>query len=74
MIFCGAFLPRFVAPGPGPTGQFIPLPASSIAIAPTLDGWARFARALGVEATLRDRLTAGALVGVGAGLALARKS
>lgn len=79
LLFYGAFLPQFVAPGADLTTQLLLLSATFLAIAVVLDGmWAvlagRFRRALAMNGRLRNRLTGGLLIGAGAGLALVRRS
>lgn len=78
LLFCGAFLPQFVTPGPDATRQLVLLALAFFAVSTVLDGlWAILAgrlRALLVaRAKLRNRVTGGLLVGAGLGLALARK-
>ena len=78
LLFCGAFLPQFVTPGPDATRQLILLALTFFAVSTVLDSlWAILAgrlRALLVaRATLRNRVTGGLLVGAGVGLAFARR-
>ncbi len=78
LLFYGAFLPQFIAPGPTATDQLLLLAATFLIVAVVLDGlWAvlagRLRALLAVHARLRNRLTGGLLIGAGVGLALARK-
>jgi len=78
LLFFGAFLPQFVTPGPDARAQLALLAATFLALAAALDSlWAlfaaRFSRALRVNGRLRNRLTGGALMTAGVGLALARR-
>jgi threonine/homoserine/homoserine lactone efflux protein len=78
LLFCGAFLPQFVTPGPDATRQLVLLALAFFAVSTVLDGlWAilagRLRSLLVARATLRNRVTGGLLVGAGLGLALARK-
>lgn len=79
LVFYGAFLPQFVAPGADPAGQLTLLAVTFVVVAGLLDaawalGAARFRRALAVNGTLRNRITGLLLMGAGAGLALARRN
>ena len=78
LLFFGAFLPQFVTPGPDAQGQLALLAATFLVLAMALDSvWAlfaaRFARVLRTNGRLRNRLTGGALMTAGLGLALARR-
>jgi homoserine/homoserine lactone efflux protein len=78
LLFCGAFLPQFVTPGPDATRQLVVLALIFFAVSTVLDSlWAilagRLRALLVVHARLRNRLTGGLLFGAGLGLALARK-
>ena len=78
LLFYGAFLPQFIAPGPTADDQLLLLAVTFLAVAVGLDGlWAvlagRLRALLAVHARLRSRLTGGLLIGAGLGLALARK-
>lgn len=78
LLFFGAFLPQFVSPGADATRQLAILAATFLGLAVALDSlWAafagRFARALASDGCLRNRLTGGALMTAGLGLALARR-
>ncbi len=77
LLFYGAFFPQFIAPGPGAVAQVMLLSAVFLGLAVAVDSlwalaaaWAR--GALSVRGRLRNRLSGGALVGAGVGLALAR--
>lgn len=79
LVFYGAFLPQFVAPGADPAGPLTLLAVTFVVVAGLLDavwalGAARFRRALAVEGRLRNRITGLLLIGAGAGLALARRN
>jgi threonine/homoserine/homoserine lactone efflux protein len=78
LLFYGAFLPQFVTPGEGATGELVLLAVTFVVIAVLLDGtWAllaaRFRAALALNGRLRNGLTGTLLLGAGLGLALARK-
>lgn len=78
LLFFGAFLPQFVTPGPDARAQLALLAVTFLVLAGALDSlWAifasRFARALRGNGRLRNRLTGGALLTAGLGLALARR-
>ena len=78
LLFCGAFLPQFVTPGPGATRQLMLLAITFFVVSTLLDSlWAMLAarlRALLVaRARLRNRVTGGLMIGAGLGLALARR-
>jgi threonine/homoserine/homoserine lactone efflux protein len=78
LLFYGAFLPQFIAPGPAAADQLLLLAATFLVVATVLDGaWAilagRLRALLATHARLRNRLTGGLLVGAGLGLALARR-
>jgi threonine/homoserine/homoserine lactone efflux protein len=78
LLFCGAFLPQFVAPGADTMHQLVLLAVTFFVVSTVLDSlWALLAgrlRALLVaRARLRNRVTGGLLIGAGLGLALARK-
>jgi homoserine/homoserine lactone efflux protein len=78
LLFCGAFLPQFVTPGPGATRQLMLLAITFFVVSTVLDSlWAMLAarlRALLVaRARLRNRVTGGLMIGAGLGLALARR-
>lgn len=78
LLFFGAFLPQFVSPGPDARSQLALLAATFLILAMALDSlWAvfadRFAGALRGNGRLRNRLTGGALLTAGLGLALARR-
>lgn len=78
LLFFGAFLPQFVTPGPDARSQLALLAATFLVIAIALDSlWAlfaaRFALVLRTNRRLRNRLTGGALMTAGLGLALARR-
>ena len=78
LLFCGAFLPQFVTPGPDATRQLMVLAITFFVVSTVLDSlWAMLAgrlRALLVaRARLRNRVTGGLMIGAGVGLALARR-
>ena len=78
LLFCGAFLPQFVTPGPDATRQLVLLAVTFFVVSTVLDSvWAMLAgrlRALLVaRARLRNRVTGGLMIGAGVGLALARR-
>ena len=78
LLFCGAFLPQFVTPGPDATRQLVLLAGAFFVVSTVLDSlWAMLAgrlRALLVaRARLRNRVTGGLMIGAGLGLALARR-
>ncbi len=78
LLFFGAFLPQFVTPGPDARVQLAVLAVTLLGLAAALDSlWAffaaRFSRALRADGRLRNRLTGGALMTAGVGLALARR-
>ena len=78
LLFCGAFLPQFVTPGPDATRQLALLAVTFFVVSTVLDSvWAMLAgrlRALLVaRARLRNRVTGGLMIGAGLGLALARR-
>ena len=78
LLFCGAFLPQFVTPGPDAARQLMLLAITFFVVSTVLDSlWAMLAgrlRALLVaRARLRNRVTGGLMVGAGLGLALARR-
>ena len=78
LLFCGAFLPQFVTPGPDATHQLVLLAGTFFVVSTVLDSlWAMLAgrlRALLVaRARLRNRVTGGLMIGAGLGLALARR-
>jgi len=78
LLFFGAFLPQFVTPGPNVRTQLAVLAATFLVLAMALDSvWANFAaRLAGLlrgHGRLRNRLTGGALITAGLGLALARR-
>jgi threonine/homoserine/homoserine lactone efflux protein len=78
LLFCGAFLPQFVTPGPDATRQLVLLAITFFVVSTVLDSlWAMLAgrlRALLVaRARLRNRVTGGLMIGAGLGLALARR-
>jgi homoserine/homoserine lactone efflux protein len=77
MLFLGAFLPQFIAPGAAAGPQVTLLAALYVVVAVAVDSvWAVLASRLrgwlSTRARLRARLTGGLLIGAGAGLALAR--
>lgn len=79
LLFYGALLPQFVDPSRPAAPQLVLLAATFVVVATAGDSlWAVFAgRARGLLAgrgRLRNRLTGGALIGAGLGLALARRS
>ncbi len=78
LLFYGAFFPQFVSPDAAPGPQVALLSATFLATALAVDsGWALLAgRArplLARRGRLRNRLTGGLLIGVAAGLAMARR-
>ena len=78
LLFYGAFLPQFVAPDTGATGQLLMLAATFVALALLLDSaWALLAGRLrglaAMPARMRNRLGAGFYLGAGLGLALVRR-
>lgn len=78
LLFFSAFLPQFVTPGPDAQAQLALLAVTFLALAASLDSiWAlfaaRFSGALGARGRLRNRLTGGALMTAGLGLALTRR-
>ncbi len=78
LLFFGAFLPQFVTPGPDARAQLALLAATFMLLAVAFDSlWAvfaaRFSRAPGLNAPLRNRLVGGVLMTAGLGLALARR-
>ncbi len=78
LLFYGAFLPQFVAPGPGATADLVLLAATFVALACALDsGWALLAGRLrglaAMPSRLRNRIGAAFYAGAGLGLALARR-
>lgn len=77
LLFYGAFLPQFVAPGRPLAPQVAVLALVFLALAVLVDsGWAfaagRARPLLARHGRLRNRLAGGMLVGAGAGLAVAR--
>ncbi len=77
LLFYGAFLPQFVTPDETLGSQLLVLSATCLIVALVIDsGWAlaaaRARRLLAARGRLRDRLSAGLLIGAGIGLALAR--
>jgi homoserine/homoserine lactone efflux protein len=78
LLFYGAFLPQFIAPGGDVPRQLLLLASTFLVVAVLLDGlWAVMAgklRAVLVTHTRwRNRITGGLLMGAGLGLALARR-
>jgi homoserine/homoserine lactone efflux protein len=78
LLFCGAFLPQFVTPGPDATRQLVLLAVTFFVVSTVLDSlWAllagRLRSLLVARAKLRNRVTGGLLISSGVGLALARK-
>ena len=78
LLFCGAFLPQFVTPGPDATRQLVLLAVTFFVVSTVLDSlWAvlagRLRAVLAARARLRNRLTGGLMIGAGLGLALARR-
>ena len=78
LLFCGAFLPQFVTPGPDATRQLALLAVTFFVVSTVLDSlWATLAGRLRVllvtRAKLRNRMTGGLMIGAGFGLALARR-
>ena len=78
LFFFAAFFPQFVDPRAPAAPQLALLCATFLGLAATLDsGWvllaARLAGILNTGGRWRQRLTGGALLGAGLGLALARK-
>ena len=78
LLFYGAFLPQFVAPGPEAAGDLVLLAATFVALACVLDsGWALLAGRLrglaAMPARLRNRIGAAFYAGAGLGLAFARR-
>ncbi len=78
LLFCGAFLPQFVTPGPDATRQLVLLAVTFFIVSTVLDSlWAvlagRLRAVLAARARLRNRLTGGLMIGAGLGLALARR-
>ncbi len=79
LLFYGAFLPQFIAPGADPGPQLALLAATFLAVAVALDScWALAAAqlrgALALRGGLRNRLTGGFYLAAAAGLASARRS
>jgi homoserine/homoserine lactone efflux protein len=79
LLFCGAFLPQFVTPGPDAVRQLVLLAVTFFAVSTVLDSlWAilagRFRALLATRGRLRNRLTGGLLIGAGLGLAFARRT
>jgi homoserine/homoserine lactone efflux protein len=79
LFFYGAFFPQFVTPHAPLAPQLALLSAAFLAIAVTMDsGWAlfaaRFRGLLAGRGRLRNRLTGGAFIAAGLGLAAARKA
>ena len=79
LLFYGAFFPQFLTPGRKLGPQVALLCVSFLVIAAVLDsGWALAAgrawRLLAMRGRLRNRLSGGALIGAGIGLALAHRS
>ena len=78
LLFCGAFLPQFVTPGPDATRQLVLLAGTFFVVSTVLDSlWAmlagRLRAPLVARARLRNRVTGGLMIGAGLGLALARR-
>lgn len=78
LLFCGAFLPQFVTPGPDATGQLMVLAITFLVVSTVLDSlWAmlagRLRALLAARARLRNHVTGGLMIGAGVGLALARR-
>ena len=78
LLFCGAFLPQFVTPGPDATRQLALLAVTFFVVSTVLDSlWAmlagRLRTLLVARARLRNRVTGGLMIGAGLGLALARR-
>jgi len=78
LLFYGALLPQFVEPTRPAGPQLVLLAATFVAVAAAGDSlWAVFAgrgrQLLAGRGLLRNRLTGGALIGAGLGLALARR-
>lgn len=78
LFFYGAFFPQFLTPGRPLGPQLALLCVSFLAIVAALDaGWAvasgRARRLLAMRGRLRNRLSGGALIGAGIGLALAHR-
>jgi threonine/homoserine/homoserine lactone efflux protein len=78
LLFYGALLPQFVEPSEPAGPQLVLLAATFVVVAAAGDSlWAVFAgrgrRLLAGRGRLRNRLTGGALIGAGLGLALARR-
>ena len=78
LLFFGAFFPQFLAPERDVQSQLLLLSLTFVALAVVLDScWALLAgQARGFLATrgrFRNRLSGGLLIGVGVGLALARR-
>ncbi len=78
LLFCGAFLPQFVTPGPDAPRQLVLLAVTFFVVSTVLDSlWAmlagRLRAVLAARARLRNRLTGGLMIGAGLGLALARR-
>jgi homoserine/homoserine lactone efflux protein len=79
LLFYGAFLPQFVAPGDDTRSQLVLLAVTFVVLAIVFDSvWAllagRLARVLTLRARLRNRITAATLALAGLGLALARRT
>lgn len=78
LLFYGAFLPQFVAPGGDAVSQLVLLAVTFFLLAVVLDsGWALLANrlrgALGLGGRALNRIAGGVLLTAAAGLALARK-
>ena len=78
LLFFSAFLPQFVVPGPDMRAQLAVLAVTFLVLAIALDSlWATFAASISTvlrgRGRLRNRLTGGALMTAGLGLALARR-